>query len=73
MFNEFFETWKNVNSAIQFSREWRDIVFYSEGPWITNHLNPIIKNLTDSRNKKVTILTSSKVDHIEFKNIKILK
>ena len=48
MFNEFFETWKNVNSAIQFSREWRDIVFYSEGPWITNHLNPIIKNLTDS-------------------------
>ena len=73
MFNEFFETWKNVNSAIQFSREWRDIVFYSEGPWITNHLNPIIKNLTDSRNKKVTLLTSSKVDHIEIKNIKNLK
>ena len=73
MFKEFFETWKNVNSTIEIPRKWKDIVFYSEGPWITNHLNPIIKNLTESRNKKVTLLTSSKIDYVETKNKENLK
>ena len=30
MFNDFFDTWKNVNGALKLSNKWRQIVFYSE-------------------------------------------
>ena len=62
MFSDFFETWKNVNEAIRLSNKWRQIVFYSEGPWITNHFIPIIKELSELRKNKVTLFTSSKED-----------
>ena len=73
MFKEFFETWKNVNNAINLQYLWREIVFYSEGPWLTNHFTPIIRELTDKRDRKVTFLTSSKEDKINLTNSNNLK
>ena len=37
MLKDFFETWKNVINAISLQSEWREVVFYSEGPWLTSH------------------------------------
>tara|TARA_B100000941_G_scaffold287836_1_gene263685 strand:+ start:1420 stop:2535 length:1116 start_codon:yes stop_codon:yes gene_type:complete len=73
MFNDFFETWKNVNEAIKLSNKWRQIVFYSEGSWLTNHLSPVIRELVDSRGNRVTFFTSEKNDRINLKNYKNLK
>ena len=52
MLKDFFETWKNVINAISLQSEWREVVFYSEGPWLTSHFNPLIKELCDVRSKK---------------------
>ena len=73
MFNDFFETWRNVNEAVKLSNKWRQIVFYSEGSWLTNHLSPIIKELVDSRENRVTFFTSEKNDQINLKNYENLK
>jgi len=73
MLNDFFETWKNVNHTITLSNDWRRLVFYSEGPWITKHLSPLIKELVDNRNIKLTFLTSSKDDNFNIKKIKKIK
>ncbi len=73
MFNDFFETWKNVNGALKLSNKWRQIVFYSEGSWLTNHFAPIIKELIDSRGQRVTFFTSEKNDQIILKNYERLK
>ena len=73
MFNDFFDTWKNVNSAVKLSNKWRQIVFYSEGSWLTNHLAPIIKELVDHRGKRVTFFTSEKNDQVLLKNYENFK
>ena len=73
MLNDFFETWKNVNHVIALSNDWKRLVFYSEGPWITKHLSPLIKELVDNRNIKVTFLTSSKDDNFYVENNKNVK
>ena len=73
MLNDFFETWKNANYSINLSNDWRRIVFYSEGPWITKHLSPLIRELVDNRNIKITFLTSAKDDNFFIKNNKNLK
>ena len=73
MLNDFFETWKNVNYSINLSNDWRKLAFYSEGPWITKHLSPLIKELVDYRNIKVTFLSSSKEDNLQIKNKENIK
>ena len=73
MLKDFFETWKNVINTINLQSEWRDIVFYSEGPWLTSHFNPLIKELCDGRSKKVTLLTSSTEDKVNLSNKNNLK
>ncbi|MBH44947.1 MAG: hypothetical protein CL907_05030 [Dehalococcoidia bacterium] len=73
MLNDFFETWKNVNYSINLSNDWKKLAFYSEGPWITKHLSPLIKELVDYRNIKVTFLSSSKEDNLQIKNKENIK
>ena len=73
MFKDFFETWKNVNNAINLESKWREIVFYSEGPWLTSHFAPLIQELTDNRDRKITLLTSSKDDLLNLKFSKNLR
>ena len=73
MFNDFFETWKNVNDAMKLPSKWREIVFYSEGPWLTKHFRPIIEELSNNRDKNITLFTSSKIDNIDLEKTQNLK